>query len=317
MVEVLRAIVPIFIVVAVGFVATKMKMFRREEIAVLSRFVVRVALPILIFLNVYGSAPSEIFRPTYLLTYTLSAAAMFGLAFLYVKARRGPTIRAAFMGLSMAGTNNGFIGTPIFLILFPAIAGSAIGMDMIVDNVFIIPFTLLIAEHATGTGSVLQRVLTTIKGVVSHPLMIAIIAALTLNGIGVEIPFMLERPLTLLANASTGAALFAVGGMLATLSLKGAAMDVAVSVAGKLLVMPAVGLGVLTGLIAIGLPDLPAELKAAAILTTALPTFSILPSLAEPYGEADSATASMMLGTSLSFVTMSGWMLVLQQIGWM
>ena len=68
---------------------------------------------------------------------------------------------------------------------------------------------------------------------------------------------------------------------------------------------------------ALGLPELPSELKVAAVLTCALPPFSVLPSLAEPYGEADRGAASMMLATALSFLTLSGWMIVLQGFGWL
>lgn len=315
--DILQAIVPIFIVVGVGFVATRAGLFDRGEIATIAKFVVKVALPVLVFTNVFGRSAGEIFRVTYLLTYALAALVMYALAFAYVKQRKDPTVRAAFMGLGMAGTNNGFIGMPMFLILFEQFAGPAIGMDMIVDNVLIIPLALFIAEQTTGSGSFWERVVHTGKGVLLHPMVLAIILALTLNAIGVTFPDMIDRPIKLLANASTGAALFAVGGMLASMKLRGAGVDIFATVAGKLLVMPAVGLGILIGLHALGLPELPSELKVAAVLTCALPPFSVLPSLAEPYGEADRGAASMMLATALSFLTLSGWMIVLQGFGWL
>lgn len=317
MLHVLSATVPIFLIVGLGYALTRGGLFQRADMTVLSRFVVKVALPLLVFVNVFGRSAGEIFNPTYLLTYAGASMAMFALAFGYAKVFGRSRLRATFMGMGMGGTNNGFIGFPVFLILIADHAGAAIGMDMLVDNVLIIPLTLFLAEQASGTGALAQRIVATVRGVLLHPMVVAIILALVLNAFGAELPAVLDRSVRLLAQASSGVALFTVGGMLVGLQIRGAVSDIVTTVTGKLLVMPAIGLGLLTGLLALGLPDLPAELKAAAVLTCALPTFSILPALAEPYGEQDVATASMMLGTLLSFVTLSGWMLVLRGIGWL
>lgn len=314
---VVSAIVPIFLVVGVGYISVRFGPFKREDMSILSTFVVKIALPILVFMNVYGKAASEIFRPTYLLTYALAAIIMFGLAFLYARVMNRTRTRATFLGVGMAGTNNGFMGLPIFLILVPEWAGVAVGMDMIVDNVFIIPLTLFLAEQAIGSGSLVQRLKTTVKEVLLHPLVIAIALALILNSLGLVIPEWAGRSVELLANTTTGLALFTVGGILAGLKIQGAMADVFVAVGGKLILMPTIALGILWVLLSIGLPDLPVELKAAAILTCALPTYSIMPSLAEPYGEADVSTAIVMLSILLSFITLAGWIVVLSSMGWL
>ena len=317
MLYVLSATGPIFLVVALGYALTRGGLFARADMTVLSRFVVKVALPLLIFVNLFGRAAGEIFNPTYLLTYAGASMAMFALAFGCARVVGRSALRATFMGLGMGGTNNGFVGFPIFLILFADYAGAAIGMDMLVDNVLIIPLALFLAEQVTGTGSFARRLLTTVRGVLLHPMVLAIIAALLLNGLGLALPEVLDRGVALLAQASSGVALFTVGGMLVGLQVRGAISDIVATVVGKLLVMPAVGLGLVIGLVALGLPGLSPELRAAAVLTCALPTYSIVPALAEPYGEQDVATASMMLGTLLSFVTLSAWMLALGALGWL
>ncbi|MGC5614990.1 AEC family transporter [Georgenia sp. Z1491] len=315
--HVLSATVPVFLVVALGYVLTRSGMFRREDAAVLSRFVVKVALPLLIFANIAGRSPGEVFHAVYLLTYAIAALVMFGLAAAYARARGRSRLRAIFMGTGMAGTANGFIGFPIFLILFAERAGAAVGMGMIVDNVLIIPLTLLLAEQATGTGTVRDRLVATLRGVVLHPMVIAIVAALALSTAGIDLPTTLDRGVDLLAGASTGVALFAVGGMFVGLRVRGAVGDIATTVVGKLAVMPAIAVGLILLLDAAGLPPLPAELRAAAVLMCALPTYSVLPALGEGYGESDVPTASMMLQTACSFLTLSGWMLGLRAMGWL
>lgn len=314
--NIVTAIVPIFLVVGVGYGFVRFGPFSRDDMPVLSRFVVKVALPLLIFLNIYGKPASDIFQVTYLLTYAGAVLIMFGIAFGYSAAKKRTPARRAFLGMGMSSTNNGFIGLPIFLILLPEWAGAAVGMDMLVDNTLTIPLTLFLAEQAIGTGTIRERLISTVRGVLLHPLVLAIIAALVLNAVGVVLPEFLHRSVDLIAGTSTGVALFTVGGMLVGLQIKGALTDIFMIVGSKLLIMPTVAFGLLMSFIAIGLPDLPNELRAAAIITCALPPFSIMPSIAEPYGEADVTTAAMMLSILLSFFTLAGWTAVLGAIGW-
>ncbi|MGO1622846.1 AEC family transporter [Flaviflexus sp.] len=314
--NIVTAIVPIFLVVGVGYGFVRFGPFSRDDMPVLSRFVVKVALPLLIFLNIYGKPASDIFQVTYLLTYAGAVLIMFGIAFGYSAAKKRTPARRAFLGMGMSSTNNGFIGLPIFLILLPEWAGAAVGMDMLVDNTLTIPLTLFLAEQAIGTGTIRERLISTVRGVLLHPLVLAIIAALVLNAVGVVLPEFLHRSVDLIAGTSTGVALFTVGGMLVGLQIKGALADIFMIVGSKLLIMPTVAFGLLMSFIAIGLPDLPNELRAAAIITCALPPFSIMPSIAEPYGEADVTTAAMMLSILLSFFTLAGWTAVLGAIGW-
>lgn len=313
--DVLSATGPIFIIVALGYVLTRLRVFRREDIGTMSRFVVKVALPVLIFLNILGRSASEILQPVYLLTYAGAAFVMLIVAHVYCLVRGRSAFRAAVLSMAMSGSNSGFIGLPMFLMLIPDWAGVAVAMAMLVDNMVLLPVALFLLSRATGTGGHRTRLLSAAKGVVSQPLMIAILLALLGNAVGFTLPEVLERSATLLAQVSTGLALFSVGGMLVGLRLKGAGADVGLAVVGKLVLMPTVGLGLVLGLQAVGLPSLPIELQMAAVVTCALPTFAILPAIVDQYGDTDVATAAMMLSTVLSFLTMTAWLQILSATG--
>lgn len=318
--NVLSATVPIFLVVGVGFLCTRFGLFVRADMAILNRFVVKIALPLLVFVNVFGRSVAEIFNPAFLLTYALASLAMFALAHAWVAARKAPAVRAPYLGMAMGGTNNGFIGMAIFLISLPEVAGIAVGMDMIVDNVLIIPLTLFLAEKAahSGTDTTALRTLgRSLRSVLTQPMVLAIILALALNAVGVTLPEVLDRSVRLLAQASSGVALFAIGGLLVGLRLGGMLTDVAFSLVGKLVAMPAIAWALVLGLEAIGLPPMPDELKSAAIITAALPTYSIFPAFAARHGEEGWATASTMAGTVVSFLTISAWMGLLTVVGWL
>lgn len=148
-------------------------------------------------------------------------------------------------------------------------------------------------------------------------MVIAIILGIAFGAIGFTLPTMIDRAVTLIADSSPAVALFAIGGMLVGLRVRGQRAQLAVTVTAKLLVMPAISVALVLILPRLGLPELSQELRAAAILTGALPSMSSVAALAEQYGEGDFGAAAMMLSTVAAFFTLTGWMFALSAIGWL
>jgi malonate transporter and related proteins len=317
--DILSATVPIFLIVGLGFALTRGGMLERQDMSVLSTYVVKLALPALIFINVLGRSFADILNSTYLLVYAIAAMAMVGLGVVWGRARGAGPARTATLSFAMSGTNNGFVGFPIFLLVLPEVAGLAVGMDMLVDNILIIPVALAMFESVAGRHHThWGRRLTGIGlRVVTHPMVIALIAALALTWLGVELPAMLERAVTLVANSSSAVALFAIGGMLVGLRLKGQLADLVAAVSGKLVVSPAIAAALVVLLPLVGLPTLSHDLRAAVILTAALPSMSSVGAFAEQHGEGDFGAATMMLSTVVAFVTLTAWMVGLSAVGWL
>lgn len=318
MIDVLSATVPIFLIVGLGYVVTRTGMLQRSDMTVLSTYVVKVALPALVFVSVAGRSLGEILNPTWLLTYAISAMAMMALGRLYAHLRGRSAGRAATVAFAMSGTNNGFVGLPMFLILLPNVAGLAAGMAMLVDNTLIIPVALAMFEAASGRGGPWHlQLAVTVRRVTTHPMVIAIILALILGALNLELTAILDRSVHLVANSSSAVALFSIGGMLVGLRLRAQLADILTAVGGKLLLMPALAVGLVTVLPMLGLPELSQDLRAAAILTAALPSMTVMAAVAEQHGEGELGAASMMLSTVVSFLTLTAWMVGLQAVGWL
>ncbi|MDO5691848.1 MAG: AEC family transporter [Pseudomonadota bacterium] len=318
MIDVFSATVPIFLIVAVGYVVTRLGVLKRADMTVLSTFVVKVALPALVFVSVAGRSLGEILNPTWLLTYGVSAMIMMGLGNLYAKARGRSAARAATVGFAMSGTNNGFVGLPMFLILLPNVAGLAAGMAMLVDNTLIIPVALAMYEAITGAGGPLTHKLgVLVRRVLLHPMVIAIILALLLGALNLELTGMLDRAVQMVASSSSAVALFSIGGMLVGLQVRGQIADILTAVGGKLLLMPLLAVGLVNLLPTLALPTLSTDLRVAAVLTCALPSMTVMAAVAEQHGEGDLGAASMMLSTVISFFTLTAWMMGLRAVGWL
>ena len=318
MLTALSAVVPTLLLVLLGYIITRAGVLGPNSIPTLSAYVVKIGLPALIFVNVYGYTLSDILNVTYLLTYAIAATVMVLLARAWSKSRRLEPATAATLSLAVSGTNNGIMGFPIFLLFIPSVAGLAVGMDMLVDNTLIIPLGLFLFEAASADEGKPweRRLLDVVIRVVTHPLVVAIALALLLTATRFELPEILDSAVTAVANSSPAVALFSIGGMLVGMKLGGQGADLAASVIGKLLVMPIISVGLVLLLPALGLPALTPGLRIAAVLTCALPSMSIVGPLSEGYGEGSFGAATVMASTVISFVTLTGWMLALTAVGW-
>ncbi len=310
---VLNAIGPIALVVALGYILTRAGIFPRDGIPALAGFVVKIALPFLIFANIASVDVTEVFEPGYLAIYAIVYAVMMTLGVVYGRLLHRSRHRGIFLGFGMSATNNGFMGYAIFLILLPDWAGVAIGMAMIIDNVIIIPVSLFLAERAAGGGvSAGEQIRQALHNLVTHPLVIAVMLAILVSVSGWELPHVAASVTEMLGNTASGVALFTIGGMLLGLDWKATGKDTVTAVVGKLVVAPALALG-----LALVMPGMEATSQAAVVILCALPAFSILPSLALDYGEEEFCAGAVMAQTLVSFATLAAWIGVVGALGWL
>ncbi len=316
MLSVLTLTAPIYLAVAVGFLITKYGPFPADGARAVGSFVFNVALPALLFTVVSRRPIDEILQPTYLAAYAVGSvcSAMLGLLYARVVERKGAPVDA-YVGMGMSCPNSGYVGYPVMLLILPTVAGPVLGMNMLVENVVTIPLLLLLAHRtAGGTGLTGQRLLAelrrTLRTLVRNPLLVAMALGLIASAVKLPQPEPIRRTLDLFAAASTAGALFAVGATLAGLQVRGVFRRTAVVSAGKLLVHPLLVAGALVALVAVGLPDLSPELRAALILSGGMPVVTIYPILAAEGGEDRPAAAVVLVTTMGSFFTLAALMAI-------
>lgn len=315
--DVLAATVPIFAVVALGYLVTRLGVLRRTDMSVLASYVVQVALPALVFVSVSAGPVGQVVNPTYLLTYAVAALAMMGLGRAWGSARRAHPARSATVAFAAGGTNNGFVGFPVLLLVLPEVAGVAVGMAMLVDSLVLLPVVLGMYESAEGhRAGLAEQLRGVLARVLTHPMVGAIVLGVVVGGLGITLPAVLERPVSLVADSASAVALFAIGGMLVGLRLRGNRADVAAAVSGKLLLMPGLAVALVLLLPLLGLPGLDPELRAAVLLICALPSMSAVAAIAEEHGQGELGAAAMLTSTICSFLTLTAWMVVLAAVGW-
>lgn len=322
MLEVLGVVAPVYLAVAVGYLAVRSGLFPASGVPMLGAYVVRIGLPALLFGVLVRGQLTEVLHPTYLLAYGLGSLLALGVGYvLTVRGLRGvpglpgdpqvARVRAAYLGLGSGMANSGYVGYPVLHSAMPQVAGPAFGMNVLVENLLMIPLGLALAERADG-GHLDRRAL--VRQIVGHlsrqPMILAILAGVIVSLIGVRLPEPVDATLALFAQATTGTALFVIGGLLVGQRLGGRVREISPLLVGKLLVHPlAVGglaYGAITLTPRLGLPPLDTGMAAAALVSACAPTISILPVLAARHGQEEVVSAASFATTLFSLLTLSG-----------
>lgn len=313
MLDILSVTTPIYLAIATGFLTARFGLFSKSEMRVLGRFVIHIALPALLFNALIQRRFDEILNGTYLAAYVAGSMLNLGLALLWARrlTRHEPSAHP-YIAMGMTCSNSGFVGFPIMLLTLPSVAGIALALNMLVENILLLPLLMSLAEHrAEAGGGRLRAIGQSILRLRKNPLIIAIFAAVVLSLLELQLPAAVSRTVALFSQASSAVSLFVIGGTLYGLSAKGMRSKIIPITLGKLVLHPLSVWLALTLAVLLGMPALPADLRTALLLTAALPVMSIYPILGMRHGHEGFCAAALLSTTTLSFFTLSGLLVAL------
>lgn len=296
----------IFVLIALGYAAVRWRLLGPGAAAALGGYVANLALPALIFVALTSRPIGEIVDPGYLLAYAAGSLAVLALGYFWSRGAGHSPAASAFRAMGMSCANSGFIGYPLLVMVMPAVAAPALALNMVVENLLLIPTILALAEAARGGGAGMGPILARLA---RNPIMLALFAGLAVSLSGLPVPGLAAESLGLLAKSSAAVSLVAIGGALAALPAggegrRGGLGDAAPVVLGKLVLHP---LAVLAALAVVGRLGLPVEpgLAQALLIMAATPAMGVYPVLAGQYGEGRPAALAMLAMTVGAFVTLN------------
>ena len=111
----------------------------------------------------------------------------------------------------MACANSGFVGYPLLILALPAVAQTALALNMLVENLIIIPLILILAEYASSKKS-RNLLVIILRRLVSNPLVIAILISLLVILTDIEIPDFVTNIIYFIAQSGALVCLFVIGG---------------------------------------------------------------------------------------------------------
>lgn len=307
---------PIYLLMALGFLAVRTGAFESAQLAGLGRFVVLFALPATIFSAIATTPVEQVFVANYLLGYIVLSLLMIALTFTIFKvALRHDTTRSGVLTMGAAAGNSGFVGLPIYLMLIPEHAGVVFAMNVLVENVLLIPIMLTIMGLGSDQGRPMTLLASALGRTLRNPVFIAALAGLVWSLLGLPLPGVVDRSFTLIAAALTATGLIFAGGSIVGLQVRPVIKPAVQVAALKLLVLPALAAGTVAVLSLIGLALAP-PLAAGLIVTAALPSVTIWTIFAATFGHGMEASGIFAFVYVVSFPTLTAVIAISAALGW-
>ncbi len=302
MTEILSITIPVYLIMILGFLSVRTGYLDVGAVTALSSFTVKVSLPALIFGAIALSDADAALDWTLSGGYLLASLLSMFIGVAVMRAVFAQEWGAAWIhGLGVANSNSGFIGFAIASLVFPDTALQVLAWIMIVENVVVIPFAIIAADIASGTGGGIW--VATRKGVASfvrNPLVIAVTLALAVRVSGVTLPSEAVKAIGMISAVAPAVALFVVGGLIARYNISPMWRRTAAITFGKLIMHPLLVFGVLALMIGPGHP-----IVLTAVIFAAVPMLSIYPILGAAHGAERVCATALVSKTLVSFVTVS------------
>ena len=243
---VVDALAPIAFVIVLGILAGRSGTMKPESSGALADLALGFCLPALLFGTIATMSIAQLTEWRFFAGIALGLLLVYAVAFagsLYVFHK--PVSDSSLQALSSGYPNMGFMGIPILTAILGASSVLSVVIGNLISAFLLIPLTLTLLEagasrHKGRKMGVLIGA--SILAAIKKPLVWAPILGVVMVMLGVPLPGVARKSLSLLGEATSGVALFSMG-----LLLSGRKFEVSpaslTNVAFKNLVQPAVMLG--------------------------------------------------------------------------
>lgn len=275
---------PVLILVAVGAVVARRVGIAAEPLAKLAYWIVGPAFIFDSLANA-GLASDDLLRLALasFVAFVVSAIAALLLAV------RLPRDRLAAIVTTGAWGNTGNFGLAIVTFTFDDAALPYAAVCLVVVNTSGLILGVAIAQG--GRRGIVQAF--------TRPMTVVVLPALIVNFADIDLPLVVERPVGLLAQAIIPVMLITLGIQLGNMGLPTIDLDVARSLAAKLIVQPLAAIGI------VELLDITGDAGGAVVLQAAMPAAVFTAVLAIEQDTRPNETATIvMAGTLASVVTL-------------
>ena len=297
----LNAVLPIFLLMAVGYAARCFHLLDRADVAKINKIVFRAFMPAMVFYNIYSSDLSSAVRGSLLGCAVLGVLAEFlissGYAFLFVKDshRRGVVIQGLFR------SNFVIIGLPIAESLVGGDLGPVAILLAVVVPVFNILSVISLAIF-NGQKPDWKKVL---LDILENPLIIGSAVGIAALLAGIRLPAPLEKVVSQMSDATSPMLLFLLGAFFQFGGMRGHVRELAAVCLGRLVVFPALFLGLAAAMGFRGVELV--SLLGIFASSTAIASFTMAQQMG---GDAELAGDIVVWTSALCSFTLFGWSLL-------
>ena len=309
MLAILQIVLPVFLVIAAGYIAGYKKAFSNAQASALMRFATQFAIPCLLFLAIARLDLATVFKPNVLFPFYLGASTSFVLtvlgAWFIFKHKPGACIAIGFAALF---SNSVLIGISIVELAYGDAALETAFAVVAIHAPFGYILGIISMEFCRADGLGFTATLkTAAKQIFSNALTLGLIFGFIVNLSHLSLPQPLTTAIELMARASLPAALFGLGAILVGYKMTSGFGEVAMISVNKLVLHP--GIAFVLCRFVFQLPD---ELLKPIVVMAAMPPGINAYVFANMYNRAENIAASAVLfATAISILSISAWLIFL------
>ncbi len=307
----LNATVPVFTVMIAGYIFRRIGLLSEEFVTVANKFVFKVCLPCMLFLDLWSTDIRHNFDGKYIgfcaVVTLISILTIWGLAKLCLKDKTevGAFVQAAYR------SSAAILGIAFIQNIY---GDSGMGPLMIIGSVPLYNiFAVLILTLESIEESIRQergRIKTTCLGILKNPIIIGIVLGILASLIQLKLPHMLEKSISYMGNMASPLALIAIGAGFEGKKALGKIKPAVIASFIKLIGLASVFLPIAVWL---GFRD---QKLLALIIMLGSPTTPTAYIMAKNmYGDDVLSSSVIVLTTLLSAVTLTVWIFLMRYFG--
>jgi len=302
-------IAPLVLVGLIGFIATKSKLLKRQQLDALSKFTFHLAIPAYLFLRMAQADIQSHFDVTIYGAFYLPVLMIFFLAYFsnyfFHNNYRKKHDASAVYALASSYSNNVIVGLPVILLALGETLLPIVFMIVVFHSAMLFTLTSVLAEKGQQTS-----IAKTAKSTFFNPLIMSIVGGaltnlfLTLSGY--QLPNILVASMQILGKPIVSLALFALGGSMAYYQIKSEKYFISFACLLKLIALPT-----LVYLACIGL-GLSLQVTQVLVVMSACPTGVNAYLIAKNYqNHQDTVAGTVVASTVISVLTIPAWLMFL------
>lgn len=232
-----EAIMPIFILMVLGYFIKKIKLADKKSFDVMNKVIFKIFLPVLLFYNIYNTKTADVFNLQLIVFTVAGVLAVFVLGYFAVifltkdNKKRGVMLQGFFRA------NYAILGVPLVsYICGDKASGLASLMVAVVIPVFNILAVVALERFRGGNNK--PDILKLLKGVITNPLIIGCIIGIIFFILKIKLPYVVEKSVKDVASIATPLSIIVLGSEFEFADMKGNLRDNAVVVLTRLIIVP-------------------------------------------------------------------------------